>query len=180
MPRAGVQAMIDKSLVNTAEQLGNDMAELNDKVDKLADKVLLVVGDPTIPNSGLLPTLLDRIEAHANRQGEWREDDVKWREKKDAEAADIRKLALQAAADAESAKRHVEQLKERMQLLAWLMMGVKAIKSTVGVAVDTADKGKKVYAAFAAITSGLTLMWVTWHNIIPWLQYCIHHKTLAH
>lgn len=167
VPRAGIKTMIADSLAKREQMWGAEVAELAAKVDEVCNKVVAIAGDPSVPGSGLLPMMSAQMTEHIGQQREWRADDVAWRTVKDAEAKQILAIATQAAADAESAKRHVQQLKERMQLLGWLMMSVKAVKASLTGVVTVAETGKKTWAAVAALFAGLTFTWTLLHSIIP-------------
>lgn len=171
--------MINASLDAQEQMWGKEVSELSGKVDALTSKVTAVVGDPTIPDSGMLPGIAKQISSHIASQTAWRADDVEWRKRQEAEIAATKLLAQSAVTEAANIRKHQSEMKERMQLLSWMMMTVKAVKVTVGAAVGTAEKGKRAYTALAAISSTLLLLWSFFHTMLPALRSMLqlHHFT---
>lgn len=177
VPRAGIRNMIADSLATQERMWGSKVAELSERVAEVSERVTVIAGDPRIPNSGMLQHIIDKIDDHMKLQHSWRADDVQWRRSQEQEIEATRKLVDATAAEAASIRKHQIEMKQRLQLLAGLLMVARAFKVVVEGVVESADKGRKIYAAVAAISSFLVLLWSFLHSILPAIKYSIaHHK----
>ena len=145
------------------------------------------------PDAPTLTTLIRLVTDQMVQQNEWHQKDLDYRSSIHTrlDKQDESMIAMQQAfgeikleiasmkVEMASLRRHVEALKTKMQLLAWIMMATNTMKQAIAAAVSSVEWGKKVYGAITAICALLILVWEFLHSILPAIKYSIAHHKLS-
>jgi hypothetical protein len=138
------------------------------------------------PDAPTLTTLIRLVTDSMVQQNEWHQKDLDYRsaiharlDKQDESMIAVQQSISEMKVEMASLRRHVEALKAKMQLLAWIMMATNTIKQAIAAAVSSVEWGKKVYATITAVCATLILVWEFLHSILPAIKYSIAHHKLS-
>lgn len=72
-------------------------------------------------------------------------------------------------------KAEVKELRHRLRLISWLLMATKMIKDVVASASIMMENGKGVLSGIAAVCSATSVIWLFFHQMLPYIKTLIHH-----